>query len=193
MLPQLLIASSNAGKIKEFQHVLASKYQVLGLKDVDWNTEIVEDGQSFEENALIKARTLYRAKGIPVLADDSGLEVDALDGAPGIHTARYAGEGATDAQNRAKLLENLKACPVDQRGARFVCVLAWINAAGEEFLFRGECLGRILTHEVGDQGFGYDPVFSPEGSDLSFAQMEPQVKKAMSHRARAVDLWVGSL
>ncbi len=173
--------------------MLGAEVQVLGLRDLDWHDEIVEDGATFEANALIKARAVYAKHQLPVLADDSGLEVDALGGAPGIYTARFAGIGATDAQNRELLLQKLQDLPSEARGAKFVCVLAWIDADGREFLFRGECLGRILESEIGDQGFGYDSLFAPQGHQQSFAQMDPMQKKGFSHRGAATKQWLEHL
>jgi XTP/dITP diphosphohydrolase len=148
----------------------------------------VEDGDTFEANAAIKARAGIAATGLPTLADDSGIEVDALDGGPGVRTRRYAGEDATDADNNAKLLAALDGLPPERRGARYVCVLA-LALPGEALRFeRGSCRGRIATAPRGTGGFGYDPVFEPEGEPVggrTFGQWTADEKNRVSHRARA--------
>lgn len=185
----LVIATGNKGKLKEFIKILGeTQYQFLTLGDIGFSDPIVEDGSTFEENARIKARvvaTFLQAQGKhwTVLADDSGLEVDALGGAPGIYTARYAGEKASDADNIQKLLSELQGN--SQRKARFVCALCW-HSSTEEKVFHGECPGTILTAPKGSEGFGYDPIFEPNGHTRSFAEMTHDEKKSMSHRGFAL-------
>ena len=185
----IIVATSNAGKVKEFTHHLQDQYEsILSLADMNWTQDIIEDGLTFEENALIKARTIFKTTHQEVLSDDSGLEVDALNKAPGIYTARYAGVGATDAQNRELMLKNLE--HQSERNAQFVCCLAWIQADGTEMVFRGEIKGRIHHECVGENGFGYDPIFIPNDenpSGLTYAQMSLSQKKANSHRGRALE------
>lgn len=188
-LKRILIATGNAGKLKEFRHMLGSEYEVLGLADIDFEGDIVEDADTFSENALIKARVLHAHTGLAVLADDSGLEVDFLNGAPGVRTARYAGENATSEENIAKLMGVLKGVETAKRGARFQCALAWITAEGEEFVFEGSCEGAISQDIRGAGGFGYDPVFIPSGFDVSFAEMTGDEKKVLSHRGKALALF----
>jgi XTP/dITP diphosphohydrolase len=144
-----------------------------------------ESGESYGENALRKARAVQAALGLPALGDDSGIEVDALGGAPGIRSARYAGPAAGDAENNARLLSALAGRSGGERSARFRCVLALVRSAGEELVVEGVCEGRILETPAGDRGFGYDPLFVPEGETLTFAQLPAAVKNRISHRARA--------
>lgn len=185
----LVIATGNAGKVKEFLKILGDEhFEFKTLKDIGFTDEIVEDGASFAANAEIKARAVASflvQKGLdwPVLADDSGLEVVALGGEPGIYTARYAGVGATDRANYEKLLENLE--HTTDRRARFVCWLCWCHST-EIKHFQGHCNGHILLQPRGDQGFGYDPVFEPEGYHRSFGEMTHEEKKALSHRGEAI-------
>jgi len=186
---KLVIATGNPGKVQEFRKILGdSNFEFLTLKDIGFSAEIVEDGDSFAANALIKAKAIFhylKAQGLnyPVLADDSGLEVDALGGAPGIFTARYAGVGATDQQNYQKLLTDLAGNP--NRKARFVCWLCWFDAHGHQ-LFSGDCAGHILSAPRGEHGFGYDPVFEPMGYTRSFGEMDHDEKKSLSHRGEAI-------
>ncbi len=186
----LVIATGNAGKVKEFLNILGGeRYTFLTLRDIGFTDDIVEDADSFQGNALLKARAVatflaVRFPDYAVLADDSGLEVDALGGAPGIFTARYAGVGATDEQNYRKLLDALEGN--SQRGARFRCCLCYMAPGAEPRFYEGECRGEILPAPVGGQGFGYDPVFRPLGETRSFAQMEHAEKKALSHRGAAI-------
>jgi XTP/dITP diphosphohydrolase len=162
--------------------------ELITLDDAGVDAEAVEDGETFEENAAIKARAGLDATGLPTLADDSGIEVDALDGGPGVRTRRYAGEDATDDDNNTKLLAALSGLPYERRGARYVCVLA-LAMPGEPLVFvRGECTGRIATGPRGSGGFGYDPIFEPEGEPVggrTFGQWSAEEKNEVSHRARA--------
>lgn len=186
---KILLASSNKNKIKEIRGILAKasdeEVEVLSLADVNFHDEIVEDGGSFEENALIKARTAA-SLGYFGIGDDSGLCVDALDGAPGIYSARYAGEPCDDEKNNRKLLAALESCPDEKRTARFVCTLACVSPDGDFFTVRGECEGVILRTPFGEGGFGYDPLFRPVGFDKTFSELSFEEKNAISHRGRAL-------
>jgi XTP/dITP diphosphohydrolase len=144
-----------------------------------------EGDASYRENALAKARAVNTALGVPALGDDSGLEVDALDGAPGIRSARYAGAGAADRPNNERLLEALRGIPPERRTARFRCLLALVRAPGDEVVVEGVCEGRIVMAPRGEDGFGYDPLFEPAGSSQTFAEMPGPTKDALSHRSRA--------
>ena len=182
---KLLIATNNAGKLRELRALLdVPGLEVVGLRDVPGAPEVEEDGDTFEANAIKKAVSLARFSGLWTLADDSGLEVDALGGEPGVRSARYAGEPSdTDANNR-KLLAALAGEP--HRHARFRCVLALASPAGETHCVSGACEGVITTEPRGDGGFGYDPVFQPDGYSQTFAELPIEVKNRISHRARAL-------
>ncbi|NLB63877.1 MAG: RdgB/HAM1 family non-canonical purine NTP pyrophosphatase [Fibrobacter sp.] len=187
-----IVATANAGKLREFSQALGTEYyDFKTMQEMGFEREILENGESFAENSLIKAKTVYdflREKGIKVavLADDSGLAVQALDGAPGVHSARYAGPEATDADNNAKLLHELTS--QTNRGASFVCWLSYIDSTGEVYQFKGECPGTILHAPQGEQGFGYDPLFQPNGFAQSFAEMSVEQKRVLSHRGQAISL-----
>ena len=187
---EIYLASGNAHKLEELRAALApAGGRVHGPGEAGGMPEVEETGTSFEENALLKARALAERlpSGACALADDSGLAVDALNGAPGVRSARYAGESARDAANNARLLKELAGRPRGERGARFVCVLALVERDGGEWTFRGECPGRVLGEPRGEQGFGYDPLFVPEAGDgRTFAEMSAGEKQALSHRGRAV-------
>jgi XTP/dITP diphosphohydrolase len=182
---RVVLASRNAGKLAEVRRILGTGAAVLSLDDFPPLALPPEDAETYEENALAKARAVARAFGVAALADDSGLEVDALGGAPGIRSSRYAGPTCDPAANNAKLLEALGGVPENERGARFVCVAALVTAGGDERLSRGEVEGRVAGALRGDGGFGYDPLFIPGGNDRTFAEMAPAEKDASSHRRRA--------
>lgn len=185
MKRDILLATHNQGKIKEFSAYLARLgWQVQGLPDDA--PPVVEDGLTFADNARKKAETMARHFHLPVLADDSGLEVEALHGQPGVHSARYAGEKATDEENNAKLLRELSGVPWERRTARFVCVLALAVPGKETQIFRGECDGRILREPRGDGGFGYDPLFYLPDLDKTMAELTLEEKNLISHRANAL-------
>ncbi|WP_369958561.1 RdgB/HAM1 family non-canonical purine NTP pyrophosphatase [Pseudomonas sp. MBLB4123] len=190
MMPfsELVLASHNAGKLKELQAMLGDVVRVRSVGEFS-SVEPEETGLSFVENAILKARHAARVSGLPALADDSGLAVDFLGGAPGIYSARYA-DGQGDAANNAKLLEALKAVPDAQRGAQFVCALALLRHAEDPLpiLCEGLWHGRILHEARGDQGFGYDPLFWVEERQCSSAELPPSLKNQLSHRARAMAL-----
>ena len=167
--------------------------RVRSLGEFDGAPEVVEDGSTYEENALKKARSAAAFTGKPSLADDTGLEVEALDGRPGIHAARFAGEQCSFQDNITKLLTLLKGVPRERRGARFVCVLAFVAPDGREELVHGELEGRITEAPAGIGGFGYDPVFVPDGNTRTFAEMTLEEKNKISHRKKAADKLVSFL
>ncbi len=187
---RLLVATTNAGKLAEIGAALEDiPVQVLSPGDLQGCPEVVEDGTSFEENARKKARTLAEFSGYLTLADDSGLEVDALDGAPGIHSARYSGENADDARNNEKLLRALGDLPWEKRGARFVCVMALCcPASGRplEWIFHGVCEGSIAFEPRGTNGFGYDPLFFYPPLGKTFGEIDRAIKGRYSHRGKAL-------
>jgi XTP/dITP diphosphohydrolase len=184
----LVMASKNRGKIREIATTLSSPSLIFrSLNDFPDLPEIMEDGSSFLENALKKARTISQALHLPVLADDSGLVVDRLDGAPGIFSARFAGPRATDRENNEKLLALLTGLPETERGARFVCLLVFYQPSGQWFQAQGTCQGRIALAPRGDQGFGYDPIFYLPRYRKTMAELPLEVKNRISHRARALE------
>lgn len=194
-----ILASQNKNKIREIQAILGKHdYSVISRDEAGIPTDDIEEtGTTFEENSYIKANTikdmidadpaLEAYKDSPVIADDSGLMVDALDGAPGVYSARYAGEGCTYDDNNVKLLAALEGVPERERTARFVTVITMIWPDGSRLVARGECEGKIITEARGDKGFGYDPIFIPDGHDETFAEMAPDAKNRISHRARALE------
>ncbi len=187
MVKELVVATSNQGKLREIRALLEPLgIRVVSAREAGFKGDIEEVGESFEENARLKAETVARALGKPALADDSGLEVDALGGAPGVRSARYAGEGATDEANNRKLLEALRGLPPEQRGARFVCVMCLVTPQGRCITARGELAGRIALEPRGEGGFGYDPVFELPELGVSVAEISPEEKNRISHRARAL-------
>jgi len=187
-LTELVLASHNAGKLKELQAMLGGQVRIRSVGEFS-QVEPEETGLSFVENAILKARNAARLSGLPALADDSGLAVDALGGAPGIYSARYA-DGQGDAANNAKLLDALQDVPDAQRTAQFVCVLALVRHADDPLpiLCEGIWPGRILHAAQGEHGFGYDPLFQPDGEAVSAAELAPTEKNQRSHRARAMAL-----
>ena len=185
-MKHLVVATRNKGKLFEINALLAGLVErISGAGDFSDFPETIEDGTTFEVNALKKAREAAHYTGLPALADDSGLVVDALGGRPGVFSARYAGEGAGDAGNNARLLEECRDIPEDQRQAAFVCVLAFVTPDGVEKLFAGRVAGRILCAARGEGGFGYDPLFLVDGFDRSMAELALAEKNEVSHRARA--------
>jgi XTP/dITP diphosphohydrolase len=183
--PRLLIATTNKGKQREYRELLRGlAAELIFPDDLGINLEVVEDGATYRENAAKKARAFAQVSGLPALADDSGLEVDALVGEPGVRSARYAGEGADDPRRRAFLLDKLRAVPAP-RAARFVCVIAVALPGGEVSYAEGECRGQIVLSERGANGFGYDPIFRLAGEHCTMAELSAQDKNRVSHRARA--------
>jgi XTP/dITP diphosphohydrolase len=186
MINQIVLATSNKGKIREFAGLLEGVFgSIISLNDLESPPDVVEDGMTFRENAIKKARAIAAYSGLPAFADDSGLEVDALGGRPGVYSARYAGDGATDRDNIAKLLSELEG--IEDRNARFVCVLALVMPDGKETVAEGSCEGIIIDEPRGEGGFGYDPVFFLPEYGKTMAEIPPDLKNKISHRARACE------
>ena len=188
---ELILASRNQKKIKEMETILATHFpgvRILSLDDVGFEGDIEENGTTYEENALIKARTAVEAghHQYPAIADDSGLSVDALDGAPGVYSARYAGGHGDDAANNALLLKNLSHLPVSERTARFVCCIALVYPDGREMTVRGETEGLIIDEARGNGGFGYDPYFYYQPFGKTFSELTAEEKNTISHRGKAI-------
>ena len=182
----LLIGSNNKDKARELRALLDdSPWDVRTLSEFDPVQEPEETEDTFEGNALLKARYYASRIDLPCVADDSGLEVDALDGAPGVYSARYAGENGTYEDNNRKLLDALEGVPEEARKARFVCLAAFVNEDGGEHIERGTVDGTIAAECRGAHGFGYDPLFIPNGFDRTFGEFEPEAKAEVSHRGRA--------
>ncbi len=181
---KLVFASNNEHKVKEISHILDDSITLLSLADVNIPEDIPEDEPQLEGNALFKARYVHNATGLNVFADDTGLEIEALGGLPGVHSARFAGESKDSEANMAKVLAMLKG--TDNRKARFRTVIALI-LDNREYLFEGAVAGRITTEKSGKEGFGYDPVFIPDGKDVTFARMTLTEKNKISHRALAFE------
>lgn len=187
-MKKILIATKNKGKASEFKGFFA-KYGIhtLSLLDLPEDIpDIEETGSTFKENAGLKAEQISARFGVPVLADDSGLIIDALDGRPGIYSARYAGEDANDQENISKVMDELKEVPLDERTARFICVLAVARPDKETTFVTGFCEGKIALSEAGTNGFGYDPIFIPEGFTQTMAQLTVEEKAQISHRSQAI-------
>lgn len=184
---KLLVATRNAGKLREIRRVLESEgIEILGLDDLPDAPEPEEDGETFLDNARKKAWSLVRATELPALADDSGLVVDVLGGRPGVHSARFAGAGATDERNNRKLIQELRGVPPGRRSAAFVCAMVLALPDRREFTAEGRLEGRILERPKGTRGFGYDPLFFVEESGTTLAEMELETKNRLSHRGRAL-------
>src|SRR5690554_594045 len=188
---KLLVASANQGKIREIKNYLENlnniNLEIIGLDEFPGLPEVEEDGDSFRANALKKARARAEQTGLLTLADDSGLSVDYLGGEPGIYSARYAGEGATDEENNQKLLEKLKDVPEEKRKASFICVMALVDPdSGEEIVVEGRCDGIIQLSATGENGFGYDPIFYLPEFRKTMAEIPLELKNQISHRAAAL-------
>jgi len=183
-LMEIIFASNNVNKIREISNVLGSSFILLSLKDIDMDEDIPENELTLEGNALLKARYIFKAAGMNVFADDTGLEVEALNGQPGVHSARFAGENKDSDANIEKLLSLLE--NESNRKARFRTIIALI-LNGREYLFEGSVAGTIISKRRGKEGFGYDPVFVPEGNTLTFAEMDLDEKNKISHRAKAFE------
>ncbi len=186
-MKRFVLASKNAHKAEEIKNILGDGFEIItqdeaGAGDVD----VVEDGATFEENAIKKAEEIMAVVNAPVIADDSGLCVDALNGEPGIYTARYAGEDGNNEANIKKLLSNMENVLHPDRGAKFVCVIAVAEPGKETRCFRGECEGWITTEKRGEGGFGYDPIFYYEKYACTLGELEPHIKNAISHRSNAL-------
>ncbi len=195
MKHRIVLASNNAGKVREFNQLLSdSELEVVPQSEFSV-PDIEETGLSFVENAILKARNAAQHTGLPAIADDSGLEVDALGGAPGIYSARYAGAGANDLDNLEKLLDRLRDVDDDQRSARFQCLMVYMRHAQDPTprIFQGTWEGRILRQPRGSGGFGYDPVFLVPDMNRASAELPPDVKNRLSHRGQALRQLVASL
>ncbi len=193
MSARLLLATRNAGKLAELQRLLEAAVPgvaVIGLRDVEEYPEAPETGATFPENALLKAREAVRYTGLPAVADDSGLAVDALNGMPGVLSARWSGRHGDDDANTALLLGQLADVPDERRGAAFVCAAAFVLPDGTEQVLERHWRGTVIRERRGTNGFGYDPVFVPEGLDVTSAELAPSEKDARSHRGQAFDALV---
>ncbi len=185
MRKKLVFATNNAHKLEEIAAILGEKIKLLSLKDIECTADIPETANTLEGNATQKAEYIYQQYGLDCFADDTGLEVEALDGAPGVFSARYAGEGHNSEDNMQKLLQNLQGVTNRKAQFRTVICLIW---DGKKYLFEGICKGEIIEEKRGNAGFGYDPIFVPEGYDQTFAELGNDIKNSISHRAKAVEL-----
>lgn len=181
-MKELILASNNAHKVEEIKSIL-DDYKILTLKDIGYYEDIIEDGTTFEENALIKARTIAEYSGKVAIADDSGLSVALLDGRPGVYSARYSAE-QTDEKNIEKVLAELNG---EKSEAKFVSVIALVRPDGSEVTFRGECHGEIIFEKRGNNGFGYDPIFYVPSLEKTFAELTPEQKNSISHRKESLE------
>jgi len=186
-MKKIILASNNKGKIKEFNAMLNSLYEVVSMSDRNVK-EVPETGLTFVENALIKARNASEQSGLPALADDSGIVVDALNGEPGIYSARYAGSHGNDEANTQKLLDQMQAIPDGERTGRFWCAIAFVQHANDPtpIIIQRGWEGEILREKVGENGFGYDPIFYVPTHSCASAELSPEVKNTVSHRGRAL-------
>lgn len=182
-MKKIVFATGNNNKLEEVTKILGERFEIVSLKDIDVQEEIPETGDTLEENASLKSHYVFERFHIDCFADDTGLEVDALNGAPGVYSARYAGEHVTYDDNVNKLLSELNG--VTNRAARFRTVISLL-LDGKEYFFDGTVEGHIIDHKRGLGGFGYDPVFVPDGFDKTFSEMAPETKNAISHRGRAI-------
>lgn len=186
---RLILATSNKGKVREIK-ALCQDFEVIAYSEIIDEFEIIEDGADFKENALIKARAVFKALNeddVVVIADDSGISIDVLDGKPGIYSARYAGEGATDKDNLYKVIDEIKAKKVESSPAHYTAAIA-IVTKNSEYVVHGWMYGKAMAKAVGDGGFGYDPMFIPLGYDKTLGELDDEVKKSLSHRAKALSL-----
>lgn len=190
MIEELVFATNNANKVAEIKKMLGNLFTVTSLKDAGIDIDIPEPYDTLEENARAKSKTIFEMTGKNCFSEDTGLFVDALNGQPGVKSARYAGDKATNKENIEKLLANLNG--VEKRTARFKTVISLMQA-GKEFQFEGVCEGEIIETPVGEKGFGYDAVFIPDGNEKTFAQMETEEKNIYSHRKKAMKKLIGFL
>jgi XTP/dITP diphosphohydrolase len=181
--PQILFATNNIHKLNEIRDIVGRDIEILSLSDIGFDGDIPETEDTLEGNARQKAQFIFKKTNMNCFADDTGLEIDALDGRPGVYSARYAGEGCSFTDNINKILEELKG--IKNRKAKFRCMICLI-LEGKEYLFEGQVNGSIITERKGDAGFGYDPVFVPNGHRQTFAEMPPYLKNGISHRGRAM-------
>ena len=184
-MEKLIVASNNKNKLREFEAILGGRYEIVPMRDAGIDADIEENGTTFEENALIKAQYVMDVSGCAAIADDSGLEVDALQGAPGVYSARYCGRHGDDEANNDLLLENLKDVPAPRTG-RYVAAIALVRPGKEPIVRRGVCEGEILFERQGTGGFGYDPLFLCETGE-TFAEVSAETKNAISHRKRGIE------
>lgn len=189
--PMLIVASNNKNKLREFEAILGSRFEICSMRDAGLDTDIEENGTTFEENALIKANFVSAAKGCAAIADDSGLEVDALGGAPGVYSARYSGVHGDDEANNDLLLKNLEGVPMPRTG-RYVAAIALVRPGKEPIVRCGTCDGEILTERRGNGGFGYDPLFLCETGE-TFAEISMEAKNRISHRKRGIEAVLAAL
>lgn len=194
----IMIASNNAHKIKEFSDLflehIPKKARIIQPSDVLTKPiDVIEDGTSFVANAEKKARAFFKAGYMACFSDDSGLEIDALGGQPGIYSARFAGENATDADNRKKVIEELSKLKLNKYTARFRCVIYYIDDTNLPYIANGICEGEIILEERGENGFGYDPIFIPQGYDKTFAEISAEEKGKISHRGKAAMMFINYL
>ena len=193
-MKQIVLATKNKGKIKEFSRLLADvEVEILGMDSFPHIVPVEETGATFAENAILKAEQVANETGLIAIADDSGLVVDCLDGAPGVYSARYAGDHGDDKANNLKLLAVMKNIPTDRRQGRFHCAIAISQPGGQTIVVEDVCQGCIAYKEEGDNGFGYDPLFIPDGFKKTMGQMEQDEKNKISHRAKAVAKAVATL
>lgn len=193
---RIIVATSNAGKLAEYERLLAEvpDLELESMASLGVSVHVVEDRDTFHANALKKARAVAAMVGMPSMADDSGLEVDALNRRPGVHSARYAGDGATDAQNNEKLLRELSGVASGKRTGRFRCAIVLVDGDGRELVVAdGTCEGRIVETPRGTNGFGYDPLFVADGYQQTMAELSPEKKNEISHRAKAAEKLVAGL
>ena len=181
---KIIFATKNKGKLVEVKHIFSDlNVEILSLNDFENSIDVEEDGNSFEENAFKKAEEIYSHFKLPVISDDSGLVVEQLNGAPGIYSARYSGENATDEKNNLKLIEDLRNFPIPHK-AKFVCAAVYCDSQNR-LIITGEFKGQIILEPRGTNGFGYDPLFLPDGFDKTSAEISPELKNKISHRAKA--------
>ena len=184
---QIILATHNKHKVIEIQELLKSlDIEIISLTDLENPPHIIEDGDTFKANALKKAKTIAREYGLPAIADDSGIQVDYLKGEPGIYSARFAGENATDTENNKKLMDCLEGVPFEERKARYACAIALARNGYPSHTFSGTCTGYITTEKKGAQGFGYDPLFYFSSFKKTFAEIPPEKKNSVSHRYQAL-------
>lgn len=191
---RIVIATGNKDKVREINEILkGTDFEAISMKEAGVKLDIVEDGTTFEENAMIKAQSVFDVLGGYVIADDSGICIDALDGRPGIYSARFCGENSTYEEKFARIFEMLKDVPEDKRTAQFVCAIAVIRPDGSKFTVRGEVRGVLVEEPRGDNGFGYDPIFYVPEYNMTTAQMDPELKNSISHRGKALRAMVEKL
>ena len=192
MITKVIVASNNKNKIREIKAKLVDMdIEVVSQREAGFDIEVDETGTTFEENSMLKAKAIYELAKAPVIADDGGLEVDFLNGGPGVYSARFCGPDATDKDKYMKILELMKDVHGKERSARFRCIITYIDENGEAHQFEGVCNGQISKEPMGDNDFGYDPIFLY--GDKSFAQISEDEKNKISHRGRAIDKWVDYL